>query len=223
MVKRVRPEEMIEFHDDEAKALADETCYGQGTPIEARIANAIIENAANIKAQNKGMSKFIQKMGEGTKLIAECTASYEQSGKTIQSLCDSVEKIAEDLDAGISTAEKVVESIAREVSHSTDVTIRMSVRESVRKTVKETNAEAEDRMNAASEKIEELVERNQKELEGIAAKVDETLHAAKLASFHPIVHFALAFALAVSIVTSMATYAVLQPVVSGEAQIVYVG
>ncbi|MBE6465025.1 MAG: hypothetical protein E7003_06870 [Eggerthellaceae bacterium] len=222
MAKRVGPSEMIELHTEEAEELINETRYGLGTPIEARIANAIRENAANIAAQNKGMSKYIQKMSETQKDIKDAALSVSYAEEVIENYCKKAEVISKNIGAEVYGAKAMADDISKQVVDAIEITVRKAVESNVQRSVEKANCASSERLNDASEKFDKAIDLNKDRMERVSAKISDTLEAAKMNTFGPVMRIVLIVVLALSVVTSVASCSIIKPIITGEARIVLV-
>ncbi|MDO5117208.1 MAG: hypothetical protein Q4D34_01785 [Eggerthellaceae bacterium] len=221
MAKRVGPSEMIEFHTEEAEELMNETRYGLGTPIEARIANAIRENADNIAAQNKGMSKYIQKMSETQKEIDEISSKYACTAERFDELCDLAKKLSNQFDVDKYDARTLADDVATRIVASVDPVVRRAVESSVERSIGEVDRKSGKQLSDVAEKFDKELDLNESRMESISKKIRDTLEEARWRTIGLGMRVALIIALALSVVASVSSCAVIKPVVAGEAKIVY--
>lgn len=232
MAKKIDRDAMFaEVHTEEAEELVKETQYGLGSPVEARIAAAFIENARNLDAQNKGMSRLMSKMGDAIKkmdAVAEKSAeAIEHAGR----LSEAAVIAADNAYALQLDVEGQIEAISNAVTES----LRATVIERTVATAGTVFMDARQQMIVAEKalrKAEAAMEERAKENEATFAKgvgcLDSAERSLKKAlrfpNFYPkekVVVIALSLMLLICTVASVHSCAMFAPITTGEVQIVY--
>lgn len=226
MAKKINPEEMKRhtIKLEEAKALEEECSFGVGSPIEVRIAAALLEYGNNMKSQQKSADRLCNK-------VQACLDESKRAGAKL-----------EDNFRELKSASKQLSMASKSLTASSDAVLNMQA-EIVRNTMQAIEAQLFPRCNSAviesvnkslalSEEVERKAETHLERADKYSAEFEERvrksanqLHNLALNRFMPTTHkialvaFAIMIALCAFICSNIVT--TFGPIMTGEVTIGY--